>query len=1095
MKFYRRTNLGILLGAAVATAVLAGALVVGDSVGFSLQEMVRVRLGQTTWALSGGDRFFRAELAGEMGRELNSPAAGILQLSGALSNTDGSRRANQIEVLGVDKAFWAMAPSTDSVQLSENEIMLNNLLAGQLQVDVGDEVLLRVNKPSLLSRESIMATVADQAAAIRLKVKSIVTEAHFGHFSLKSNQVAPLNAFLSREVLADMVDLSEKANVLLLGDNQSESLRIEALDTALKNNWRIADAELQWKEITKLNSLELRSGRIFLEPAIVATATGIEIPSTRILTYFANEIRFDEQATPYSTIAALEKTPYTRALIPPDMTDDEIVINDWLAQDLQVKSGDTLELTYFVTGEKRKLQEQTSEFKVRNIVPMEGLAADAELMPDFEGLAEVANCRDWEPGMPVDLDKIREKDEYYWDQHRGTPKAFITLAAGQKIWANQFGDLTAIRYPLSKENRISVEKHIQQNLDPGKLGFFFQPVRQLGQNASQHAMDFGGLFLGLSFFLIISGLLLMGLLFVFGIQQRRAETGILMALGFTPGQVQKLLLGEGLILAVPGSVIGTVLGLFYTRIILHGLASVWLNAVGSASIRFHAELTTILMGAGIGIIAALLAMWLMLLRQGKRPPRELMANVMDETLLNQDKIPHQKLGLWISLPALATAVILVALGLRSDDLSVGSFFGAGSLLLLGFLGLADYWLRRQTFKTRHEFLTFKSLAQRNMTRRHGRSLAVIALLACGCFVIIAVGANRHDALKNAFERSSGTGGFALIAETTLPVYHDLNSPAGQKEFALDPDDMSSVEFVPLRLRDGDDASCLNLNRPQQPQVLGVNPDDFISRKAFSFVHILDNIKKDNPWSLLYDNPGEDDVIYAITDYATIKWSLGKTVGDDLFYTDKQGKNFKIRLAGGLQNSILQGSLIISENNFIERFGADGYRMLLIDCAPEKVDQITPLLARSLRKVSANLTPAFRRLASFYAVENTYLSIFQILGSLGMVLGSIGLGLVVARNVLERRSELAMLRAVGYNRSELIRLIIYEHITCLLLGLGAGVIAALVAVLPALRFGSGQFPIWSLTVTLVIILTSGILWTSLAAILALRGELINALRNE
>src|SRR5439155_7977559 len=120
----------------------------------------------------------------------------------------------------------------------------------------------------------------------------------------------------------------------------------------------------------------------------------------------------------------------------------------WLADDLQVGVGDEVRLTYYVVGPLRRLEERSQSFRVRRIVPIGGAAADRELMPEFPGVSGAKNCRDWEPGIPVNLDRIRDKDERYWDDYRGTPKAFVTLRAGQAMWNNRFGNLTAIRYPL-----------------------------------------------------------------------------------------------------------------------------------------------------------------------------------------------------------------------------------------------------------------------------------------------------------------------------------------------------------------------------------------------------------------------------------------------------------------------------------------------------------------------------------------------------------------------------------------------------------------------------------------------------------------------
>jgi ABC-type antimicrobial peptide transport system permease subunit len=142
-----------------------------------------------------------------------------------------------------------------------------------------------------------------------------------------------------------------------------------------------------------------------------------------------------------------------------------------------------------------------------------------------------------------------------------------------------------------------------------------------------------------------------------------------------------------------------------------------------------------------------------------------------------------------------------------------------------------------------------------------------------------------------------------------------------------------------------------------------------------------------------------------------------------------------------------------------------------------------------------LTPAADRLNAFNAVQNTYLGTFQVLGGLGLLLGSAGLGIVVLRNVLERRGELALLIAVGFRRRGLQRLVLGEHAALLALGLGIGLAAAAVAVLPALLSPGTHLPYGSLALTLGAVLVNGLSWTWMATRVALRGRLLDALRNE
>src|SRR5262249_17806935 len=162
---------------------------------------------------------------------------------------------------------------------------------------------------------------------------------------------------------------------------------------------------------------------------------------------------------------------------------------------------------------------------------------------------------------------------------------------------------------------------------------------------------------------------------------------------------------------------------------------------------------------------------------------------------------------------------------------------------------------------------------------------------------------------------------------------------------------------------------------------------------------------DAPWLLLKDT-SDENTVPAIGDQASILWALKKKVGDTLDYTDERGRSFKVKLVGAVANSILQGNLLIDEAAFVKRFpGESGYRMFFIDAPSNSLTRVSAALSRALQDVGFELTPTRQRLAAFNAVQNTYLSTFQVLGRFGLLLGSAGLAVVVLRNVLERRGEL------------------------------------------------------------------------------------------
>ena len=204
----------------------------------------------------------------------------------------------------------------------------------------------------------------------------------------------------------------------------------------------------------------------------------------------------------------------------------------------------------------------------------------------------------------------------------------------------------------------------------------------------------------------------------------------------------------------------------------------------------------------------------------------------------------------------------------------------------------------------------------------------------------------------------------------------------------------------------------------------------------------------------------------------------------------------MEIVGAVANSVVQGSLIIDEAQFVKHFPSDsGYRYFLIDAPSNSVTQVSATFSRALQDVGLELTPAVQRLNAFNAVQNTYLGTFQVLGGLGLLLGSAGLGVIVLRNVLERRGELALLMAVGFRRGALHWLVLAEHGALLGLGLALGLVAALIAVLPSLLSPGAKLPYTSLAFTLSAVVLNGVIWTWLATRFALRGNLLEALRNE
>jgi len=308
--------------------------------------------------------------------------------------------------------------------------------------------------------------------------------------------------------------------------------------------------------------------------------------------------------------------------------------------------------------------------------------------------------------------------------------------------------------------------------------------------------------------------------------------------------------------------------------------------------------------------------------------------------------------------------------------------------------------------------------------------------------------------------------------------------------------LAGMNFSRFRVRPGDDASCLNLYQPHNPKIIAPT-DDFLQDKRFTFQDSLASTseEKDNPW-LLLNRTFPDGAVPVIVDANSLTYVLHRKLGEDLNLDTSNGA-VRLRLVGSLADSLFQSELLMGEANFLRLFpDQQGYRFFLIDTsAPQQSNAIATALEERLADFGFDVQATSERLAGFHRVENTYLSTFQMLGGLGLVLGTLGMAAVLLRNVLERRRELALLRVVGYDSSHFALMVIAENALLLCCGLITGSLCALLAIAPVFFTSHAQLPDISLVVLLFGVLISGLVASVVATWAALRSPLLPALRAE
>ena len=1090
LKHFWQIHLTVALCTAVATGVLTGALLVGDSVRGSLKALTLERLGTMQHALTA-ERFFAPAL---LPRQDVVPA---ILLNGTVFAPERHTRVSKVNVLGVNDAFFQFWEGDTTSNLTEpvgpvgtaretsprtlgarGHIAINEALHRELNVQVGDALLVNFPQAVDIHPEFLFGQrdASETIQSLRLTVSEIIPTQNAGRFSLWPHQSLPLNAFISLPFLQKALGQEGKVNALFTAEpvpiSPSElAFTLDALGLKIREHE---------------THFELQSEQYLIKPSLsdialsVATENGLPVLPT--LSYLANTITANGKTIPYSTIVAL---PIDEDAFGVTLADDEIILNTWAADELDIEIGDSVDITYYRIGADEKYITETAHFRLKAITPMQGLAADQGIIPDFPGIHDTADISEWDSPFPIDYSRIRAQDEAYWDEYRATPKAFITLNTGKRLWKNRFGDITSLRMKAAPATRARFENALLERIQPEQVGFQFLSLRADGLQAAAGTTDFGMLFSGLSILIIFSVAYLIDMLFRIGVEQRSREAGLLRAVGYPLAKIRLRFLSEAGILAGVGTLIGCVFALGYAQLMLFGLKNWWLPAIGTPFVELHVRGASLLIGVLISLGVVLFSIQFAIFTLGKSPPASLLAGASDFA----EAVPQPKTAamiakekkvariVYISTFCLIILAVIMSRSFRDwgitklwddwlDNPISKLLASAAGTISVGWLAF-DRWLTSQKVP---KHLTRRRFAFKNAARHPFQSNGCVIMVSLACCIVVAVGVNRQEAPPQTT--------YAFVAEAVLPLHHNLNTADGRFELGFSDKDsqlLSQSEVVPFRMLPGEDVSCLNLYQPQKPQILGIS----------------DALLDEEPWKKIRWH--RDEVI-ALADENSVRWVLHLEPDDNLVVKDEFGNPLSLHLHT-MQNSLFQSQLIISESNFMKFFPSQsGYRYFLIKTPPELREATAQVLEKTLGDYGFDVTSASARLASYRNVANTYISTFQSLGGLGVILGTFGLALVLFRNALERRGELATLRAFGFRRALLSRMLFLESTFLLAVGMLIGIAAGLVAPL-AERGSLPAFPWVSLTITLLSILIFGIIANAIAVAVALRSPLLATLKKE
>jgi ABC-type antimicrobial peptide transport system permease subunit len=1074
--YYKRGVLNQIVIIAILAAVITGSLLTGYSVRNSLRTTAFTRLGNTSILVSSGLRYFDPSLSQRFAVKSGEKSVSILEIDGFCQNFSQGVLSKKVRIFGIGNDFF-MFHGNASAQLNVGEVAINKRLAQQININKGDEVIIRFRSISDIPADAPFSTSTPGGGSLVMKVGMILEENEGGDFSLGINQIVPSNVYINLSDLNSSSSNEIKVNRLLVQNTNKRKL--SSFKAILRSTIILSDIGLTLRKIEMTGGSEIISDRIFIDKVIIDDIKKAIPSATPVITYLANSISSGKYETPYSFVAAIPSELY-----PQIVSGKGIILNTWLARDINVTLGDSIRVSWYAPDSINQLKEKSDNFIVKRIVQLDSIWADRTLMPDFPGISGSETCSEWDAGVPVMMNKIREKDEEYWKNFKGTPKAFISYDSGKELWGNNFGPATAIRFP-TQIAQDDIARKLTGIFEPERSGFVIADLREDALKAVRESVDFGTLFLSLGFFIILSSILLLSLATSAYFALKKNHIFTLFAIGFTNKMILKLLFSETLIIASLGAFIGALSGFLVNNLIISALNSVWRGAVQTDTLSASAGIAPMLSGFIITLVIIVLFFWF----KARHFLKSL--SVKKEGVI---KIPSIKNNLYFLVSIAAITIVSLSLSVFLKEISTQLYFIAGSALFLSMvLLMRQYYLGGFKLQNpgKNRFSDFSRLYYRH---NPSHAVAPIIFIAAGIFALFITSLNRMESDSGISDLSGGTGGYLLWCETGVPVDEDLTTNKGKLEFGLDDDIFKEADIVQFARKEGDDASCLNLNHIVTPAIIGFDPSVFIKRKAFSFASVISDFTGENPWELLDMTPGRN-TIYGIADQTVLDWGLKIKCGDTLIIRAETGEPLNIILAAGLKSSVFQGNVIISSGSLRKYFpSVSGSSLLLIDGKSEFSEKYRQVLGERFANYGISVIPSKERLESFYEVTNTYLSVFTVLGALGMIMGIFGLGFILLRNYNQRNKEFAIISATGFSINKIRRSLLSDLIIILSAGIITGVISAMVATLPSIQGNSNIS--WSILIIMVTsVFITGVV-TLLISIRAIKNEtLIINLRRE
>jgi putative ABC transport system permease protein len=679
--------------------------------------------------------------------------------------------------------------------------------------------------------------------------------------------------------------------------------------------------------------------------------------------------------------------------------------------------------------------------------------------------------------------------------------AFVDLGFAQDVLFNRSGMINGIDISCKggiENGYIVTDQAVQElrtKLEPGYV-YQFNTIKKDGIESAQTTSDMvSQIFIIMSSFAIIAGIALIVNIFVMMAEERKPEMGISRAIGMQRGHLTQTFMFEGVAYALLASIVGAFVGLVVAAVMITLFSTVMGGAGITWALHFEWNSIGIAMCAGFlittvtvvaaswrvsklnivrairdipepmlaksekkyvvtGIAGIVLGVLLTLSGSSSKQAMSIMAGpcllVLGASLVAvrfvSPRIPFTLSGIfmifWEIDPTdfktsifgelsgglemfIVSGVILVTGGVlmvmfNSDMLLDGlmSIFGRGKALMPVFKVAISYPLNKK-FRT-------------------GLTLFIFSLIMFTVIVIAMIASFQRESVDATAQKYSGGYDILGISMRDIPAQNltdglaALDSKFGERV-------VSNVEVARTA-----PATIIveGVNDTRTSTLIGF-AGSMLATGSFSLSQRAAEYSSDaNAWIAVAYDP-----TLVIMDGSVVRQMYGPSsgsffvdIGQKLTIVYQNGNAANVTVVGIMDQVFLKG--IFTSSSSVLQNDPTSHENLLYFAISNSVSAKNSDIGKEMENIFVEyglLTYVIRDLVEQYmSTVSSVMQLMEVFLGIGLIVGITGLGIITIRNIAERKQEIGVMRAIGYQRDMVLKVFLLETTFVSLLGITLGV---------------------------------------------------------